>query len=225
MPGWFGRERWARTRQSLREISVVPNYEDETKMPRGAEGRRADSRIFIKLASRGTWLMARTGGGSGEIRPISLRTPVQSFLLQREQTIPRPIEAVFAFFADAKNLEAITPPWLAFRILTPGPVSMGEGARIFYRLRWHGIPLRWLTEIRRWNPPVAFIDEQLQGPYQLWHHAHQFESVPGGTRMRDVVQYALPFGLLGRVAHAAWVRRDLQTIFDYRACKVSDLLS
>jgi ligand-binding SRPBCC domain-containing protein len=169
--------------------------------------------------------MSRTRGGIGWIRPISLRTPVQPFLLHREQTIPRPIDTVFAFFADAKNLEAITPPWLAFRILTPDPVSMGEGTHIAYRLRWHGIPLPWLTEIRRWNPPVEFIDEQLQGPYQFWQHTHRFESVPGGTRMRDVVQYALPFGLLGRVAHASWVRRDLQTIFDYRERRVSDLLS
>lgn len=149
---------------------------------------------------------------------------MRSFVLRREQTIPQPIDRVFAFFADAHNLEAITPPWLAFRILTPGPIAMREGTQIRSRLRWHRLPLHWLTEIRRWNPPVEFIDVQRQGPYRLWHHTHQFEPVAGGTRMRDIVEYALPFGFLGRAAHAGWVKRDLQTIFDYRARKVAELM-
>lgn len=147
-----------------------------------------------------------------------------NFILQREQTIPRPIDEVFAFFADAHNLEAITPPWLGFRILTPAPIAMREGMRILYRLRWHRLPLRWTTEIRRWDPPRLFVDVQQRGPYRLWEHTHEFEPVPGGTRMRDTVEYALPFGLLGRLAHAGWVRRDLQTIFDYRARRVAELL-
>jgi ligand-binding SRPBCC domain-containing protein len=147
-----------------------------------------------------------------------------SYVLQREQWIPRPIEHVFDFFADARNLEAITPPWLDFRILTPEPIRMGSGTLIRYRLRWHGLPLRWLTEIQRWNPPTEFIDVQLQGPYRLWHHMHHFRPADGGTLMQDVVRYALPLGPLGRLAHAWRVQSDLEAIFDFRASKVSELL-
>ncbi len=147
-----------------------------------------------------------------------------SFRLQREQWIPRSIEEVFAFFADAKNLEAITPSWLGFQVLSPQPIVMRAGTRIDYRLRWHRFPLRWVTEIRRWDPSARFIDVQLQGPYRLWHHTHSFQPVDGGTLMRDVVRYALPFGLLGRLAHAWVVKADLNAIFEYRARKVSDLL-
>ena len=149
---------------------------------------------------------------------------MRSFLLQREQWIPRPIEAVFSLFASARNLEAITPPWLGFRILSPEPIMMHVGARIVYRVRWHRLPLRWVTEIRTWEPPNRFVDFQLQGPYRLWHHTHTFEAVNGGTLMRDLVRYALPLGLLGRLAHAWWVEADLKAIFDYRASKVPELL-
>ncbi len=148
---------------------------------------------------------------------------MEHFILQRQQLIPRPIDEVFDFFADAANLEAITPPWLSFRIVSPQPVTMQVGTRILYRLSWHGVPLRWVTEIQRWNPPAEFVDVQMQGPYRLWHHTHQFESVDGGTRMKDIVRYALPFGFLGRLAHSWLVEYDLKAIFDYRARKVSDL--
>jgi ligand-binding SRPBCC domain-containing protein len=147
-----------------------------------------------------------------------------SFILQREQRIPRPIEEVFAFFADARNLEAITPEWLGFRILSREPIHLRAGAAILYRLSWHGFPLRWVTEIESWNPPTEFIDMQAQGPYRLWHHTHRFQTVEGGTLMRDFVRYALPFGPLGRLAHAWLVKSDLEAIFDYRAGKVADLL-
>ena len=146
------------------------------------------------------------------------------YLLQREQWIPRPIEDVFAFFADARNLEAITPPWLGFQILSPEPIAMRSGARILYQLRWHGFPVRWVTEIQTWNPPTEFIDVQARGPYRLWHHTHRFQPVDGGTLMRDVVRYALPLGPLGRLAHAWLVKSDLKAIFDYRAAKVSEIL-
>jgi ligand-binding SRPBCC domain-containing protein len=149
---------------------------------------------------------------------------VESFRLQREQWIPRSIEEVFAFFADAKNLEAITPSWLGFRILLPEPIAMRAGAHIVYRLCWHRFPMRWVTEIRSWDPPTGFIDVQLRGPYRHWHHTHSFQPVDGGTLMRDVVQYALPFGCLGWLAHAWVVKADLNAIFDYRATTVSELL-
>jgi ligand-binding SRPBCC domain-containing protein len=146
-----------------------------------------------------------------------------SFLLQREQWIPRPIQEVFAYFAAAHNLEALTPPWLGFRILSPMPIVMRAGTRIQYRIRWHGWPVRWLTEIRRWDPLSSFVDVQLQGPYRLWHHTHSFASVKGGTLMRAVVHYALPFGFLGQMMHGWLVQVDLQAIFDYRARKVEEL--
>ena len=136
--------------------------------------------------------------------------------LRRQQWLQRPVDEVFSFFSDARNLGEITPPWLGFQILTPEPVRMGEGARIDYRLGVHGIPMRWTTEIRRWRPPYCFIDVQLRGPYALWHHTHRFESWQGGTRIRDTVRYRLPFGPLGRMMNALLVTRDVRQIFDYR---------
>jgi ligand-binding SRPBCC domain-containing protein len=144
--------------------------------------------------------------------------------LLREQWIPQPVQDVFAFFADASNLEVITPPWLGFQILSPVPIVMAPGTLIEYQLRWHCLPIRWVTEIRGWDPPISFMDVQLRGPYRLWEHTHRFQAVDGGTRMCDVVRYALPFGLLGRMVHAWMVKVDLERTFDYRARKVSDLL-
>jgi ligand-binding SRPBCC domain-containing protein len=129
--------------------------------------------------------------------------------------VPRPLHEVFAFFSDARNLELLTPAWLKFHVLTT-PVDIASGVHIQYRLKWHGIPLGWTTEITRWNPPHDFEDIQLSGPYQLWRHTHGFQERNGGTQMTDVVEYALPFGVLGRIAHAFQVRRNVETIFDYR---------
>jgi ligand-binding SRPBCC domain-containing protein len=138
-------------------------------------------------------------------------------VLEREQRIAAPPEEVFPFFEDAHNLEAITPPFLGFRVVTPAPIEMREGARIEYRLRLHGIPLRWRTRIELFDPPQVFVDAQTAGPYRLWHHTHVFEpDGRGGTIMRDRVRYALPFGPLGAVAHLLFVRRDLRRIFDFR---------
>ena len=147
-----------------------------------------------------------------------------SLVLQREQWIPRPLDDVFAFFSDANNLAVITPPWLGFLILNPEPIVMRSGAKIVYMLRWHGFPVRWVTEITRWDPPTGFDDVQLKGPYSLWHHSHSFQPFDGGTLIGDTVRYALPFGLLGRLAHACVVKAELNTIFDYRAKQVSELL-
>ena len=144
--------------------------------------------------------------------------------LSREQCISRSIEDVFAFFANAKNLEAITPTWLGFRILSSDPITLRAGAQVVYRLYWHRFPLRWVTEIRSWNPPTSFTDVQLRGPYSHWHHTHTFRSVEGGTLIRDAIEYALPFGILGQLAHSAVVKANLNAIFDYRAKKVSELL-
>jgi ligand-binding SRPBCC domain-containing protein len=127
---------------------------------------------------------------------------------------PRP--EVFAFFADAANLEAITPPWLRFRILTPQPIAMRPGAPIEYRLRLHGLPIRWKTEITAWEPPFRFVDRQLSGPYRQWVHEHTFEARDGGTLMRDRVDYAVPGWLLEPLIDAWVVGPDVRRIFAYR---------
>jgi ligand-binding SRPBCC domain-containing protein len=143
-------------------------------------------------------------------------------VLRREQLLPGPPDRIFPFFGDALNLEAITPPWLGFRVVTPEPIEMAAGALIEYRLRLHGVPIRWRTTIAVWDPPHRFVDVQLSGPYKLWHHTHDFEPAPdgSGTLMRDTVRYALPLGPLGELAHRVLVRRDLERIFDFRQSAV-----
>ena len=137
--------------------------------------------------------------------------------------MPRPLAEVFAFFSDARNLADITPPWLGFRMLTPGTIRLQRGARISYQLSVHGIPIRWTTEIRQWLPSHRFVDVQVSGPYALWHHTHRFEALNGGTRMNDVVRYQLPFGPLGLWINALMVRRDVKQIFDYREQRIREL--
>jgi ligand-binding SRPBCC domain-containing protein len=147
-------------------------------------------------------------------------------LIERSQRLSRPVDDVFAFYADARNLEAITPPWLGFRVTTPGEIVMAEGAHIEYRLKLHGIPVRWRTRIDAWLPGERFVDRQLSGPYRLWHHTHTFEpDGEGGTLMHDRVRYALPLGPFGAAAHRAFVRRDLERIFDYRRDAVRSILT
>jgi ligand-binding SRPBCC domain-containing protein len=136
--------------------------------------------------------------------------------LEREQLLPAPPDEVFDFFSEAHNLEAITPPWLHFRVFTAHPIAMRPGTLIEYRLSLHRFPVNWLTRIESWLPGRRFEDRQLRGPYKLWHHTHTFEPYDGGTRVRDLVHYAMPLGPLGRLAHAAVVRRDLDRIFDFR---------
>ena len=139
-----------------------------------------------------------------------------------EQTLPRPISEVFAFFSDAGNLEAITPPWLRFHVLTSCPIEMRVGTLIDYRLRIRGIPLRWRSEITAWEPPHRFVDEQRRGPYRLWRHEHTFEPCAGGTLCRDRVRYAVPFDFL---AHRWLVRPDIERIFAYRRKQLARFLS
>jgi ligand-binding SRPBCC domain-containing protein len=148
----------------------------------------------------------------------------RTYTLERTQLIPRPIDDVFPFFSDAANLEAITPAFLHFKILTPEPIAMQPGTLIDYRIRLLGIPLFWRTRIEAWEPPLRFVDIQVRGPYRLWHHTHEFLPVEGGTLMIDRVQYQVPFGPLGQVAHALWIRRTLGRIFDYRFQKITTLL-
>lgn len=130
-----------------------------------------------------------------------------------EQGFGRTPDELFPFFADAFNLELITPPFLKFRVNSPGPIRMEAGTAIDYRLRIHGIPVRWRSRITRWDPPHGFVDEQVRGPYRKWVHEHRFESVAGGTRMVDIVDYAAPGG---RLVERLVVDRDVERIFAYR---------
>lgn len=143
--------------------------------------------------------------------------------LEREQVLEAGLEEAFAFFSRAENLEAITPPWLRFRIVSPTPIEMGSGTLIRYRLRLHGIPVSWLTRIEEWDPPHRFVDRQVRGPYALWHHTHAFEPIGDNrTRMTDVVRYGHRLGPLGTLGEHLIVRRDLERIFDYRHDQIAE---
>jgi ligand-binding SRPBCC domain-containing protein len=144
--------------------------------------------------------------------------------LVRSQRVSRPREVVFAFFADASNLEAITPPFLRFRILTPTPIEMRTGTRIDYALSLFGFPLRWRSRITAWEPGSRFVDEQEAGPYAIWRHTHEFECQGQSTIVHDTVEYSLPLGLLGSLVHALIVERTLDRIFDFRRDAIRRLL-
>ncbi len=144
-------------------------------------------------------------------------------VLTRQQLVPRPRPEVFAFFADAANLERITPPQLRFSISTAQPIAMRPGAIIEYRLSLFGVPFKWRTVIEAFEPEARFVDVQEAGPYALWRHVHEFADAPGGTLIRDRVEYELPLGPLGKLAHALFVRRQLAQIFDHRRRVIEDL--
>jgi ligand-binding SRPBCC domain-containing protein len=147
-------------------------------------------------------------------------------LLERRQRLELPADRAFEFYAQARNLEAITPPWLRFRVITPEPIEMRAGTLIDYRLSLHGVPLRWRTRIEVWEPPSRFVDIQLNGPYSLWEHTHTFSpDGEGAVEIGDRVRYQLPLGPLGELAHAALVRRDIRRIFDYRERAAARLLA
>ena len=148
------------------------------------------------------------------------RTADGQFTLSAEQWIPRPRDELFPFFADAGNLETLTPPLLSFEVLTPRPIVMRAGLLIDYRLRIRGFPARWQSEITVWDPPHGFVDEQRRGPYRVWHHEHRLEERDGGTLVRDDVRYAV-FG--GALVDRLIVRRDVAKIFAFRQRKMDEL--
>jgi ligand-binding SRPBCC domain-containing protein len=147
----------------------------------------------------------------------------QPYILCAEQFVPRPLPDVFEFFSNAKNLQRLTPEWMHFRILSVDPEPVRQGTLISYSLRWRIFPIHWTTEIIAWEPPHRFVDIQLKGPYKLWRHEHRFVAEGNGTRILDEVQYSLPFGPLGRIAHALKVKKDVETIFVYRKDAVAKI--
>lgn len=145
------------------------------------------------------------------------------YVLERTQVLPVPIEEAFAFFADARNLERITPPWLRFRIVE-APERLERGAGLRYRLTLFGIPIRWRTEIVEWTPPRGFVDVQRRGPFLLWEHTHRLRTVGTGTEIYDHVRYRLFLGPVGALVRRLLVRGWVEGIFDYRAAAVPTLL-
>lgn len=135
--------------------------------------------------------------------------------------LPEKCLSVFALFADAFKLEELTPQFLGFRVVTPEPIEMKLGSLIDYRLKLHGLPIRWRTEITEWEPPFRFEDSQIRGPYSMWIHSHTFEESGSGTLVRDAVRYAVPGGPL---IHLLLVKRDLRRIFEYRSAQLPRLL-
>lgn len=141
----------------------------------------------------------------------------------RRQVVAMPLAEAFGFFADPRNLEAITPPWLRFRIVE-APARLERGSHLHYRLQLFGVPIRWRTRIVDWRPPRSFTDLQLSGPYPLWEHTHRLSATAGGTEIFDFVRYRLPGGALAPLVQRLAVGRWLDDIFDYRAKRMRELL-
>jgi ligand-binding SRPBCC domain-containing protein len=152
-----------------------------------------------------------------------IRNPgAPGWVLEAETWIDRPRTEVFAFFADAFQLEAITPPWLHFEVTTPQPIDLRQGSLIDYRLKLRGIPMKWRSEITVWEPPYRFVDEQRRGPYKLWRHEHAFEERDGGTLCRDRVTYDVPGGWL---VNKLLVQRDVERIFRFRDQRMKEIFA
>lgn len=151
---------------------------------------------------------------------------MKTYILERSQIIERSLDATFDFFGDAFNLEKITPEFLRFKILTPRPLTMRAGTIIEYSLSLFGVPFKWQTLIEQWEPGVKFVDRQLKGPYALWVHTHTFEAVGADkTLMTDRVEYQIPMGFLGEIAHGLFVKETLKRIFNHRAEVTARLLA
>lgn len=147
----------------------------------------------------------------------------KTWTLRSSLWVPHAPAAVFPFFAEAENLETLTPPWLSFRILTPRPIPMHQGVTIDYRIALHGLPMRWRTLISRYEPGVAFVDEQLRGPYAIWRHTHTFAAQDGGTVLGDEVVMRPKGGPLAPFVFSLFVRRDVERIFHFRLQKMAEL--
>jgi ligand-binding SRPBCC domain-containing protein len=153
------------------------------------------------------------GAHVGNNEDIRIERAASGYVLEARLWLPRPAEAIFAFFADAMNLQRLTPDWLKFEVLTPAPIVMQTGTLIDYRLKVRGMPFRWQSEITAWDPPRRFVDEATQGPYRFWRHEHTFAPLNGGTDVGDRVEYDVPGGAL---TNRLLVAPDLRRIFAFR---------
>ena len=140
------------------------------------------------------------------------------WVVETEQVFPKPPEEIFPFFSDARNLETITPSFLQFNVLTPGPIDMKSGAIIDYKLKVRGLPIKWRTKIQAFDPPRMFVDDQVKGPYKRWHHTHTFEPTPDGTGTiaKDRVEYEPPGWIFKPMINYLFVQRDVKMIFEHR---------
>ena len=145
------------------------------------------------------------------------------YTLDSTQLIQKPVEEVFNFFSKPENLSVITPSKLAFKILTPTPIEMGDGRIIDYKIYLLGIPIHWKTLITDFDPPHMFVDQQIKGPYTMWHHTHTFHKVEDGVEIRDRVVYSIPFGFIGQILNYLWIRKDLENIFKHRKKVINKL--
>ena len=145
------------------------------------------------------------------------------FRLEAKQLIHKPLEEVFGFFSRPENLVKITPAKLHFKILTPSPLEMKQGALIDYTIKMFKVPIHWRTLITTYEPPFRFVDVQIKGPYSFWHHTHIFKEVSDGVEIYDEVHYSIPFGLLGKILHTLWIKKDLNNIFEHRRGVIEDL--
>ena len=145
--------------------------------------------------------------------------------LNKIQFINQPIDVVFNFFSKPENLALITPSKLAFKILTPTPITINKGTLIDYTIRLMRFPVHWRTLITKYNPPYEFVDEQIKGPYLFWHHTHTFKAVNGGSEIKDKVRYSIPMGYLGQFIHKIWIKKDLEKIFEYRKAVIDKLFN
>lgn len=221
-PAGYDRSRWTSCHRSLQSphdagASLGVRAGDRRGVERltrppvpPGEGVAAASGFVGEAAEPGDASRSRVGSDGGL---AAQRRPRTISVLRRETVVPQPVDETFAFFADARNLDCLTPDWLGFRILTSTPIEMRPGTVIDYRIRLRGLPIRWRTEITTWDPPFRFVDVQIRGPYRWWHHTHRFEACPNGTRVIDEVEYRAPLAWL---IHPLMVNRDLRRIFDFR---------
>ncbi len=220
----------ATNRQFTTALCGALGVRQNLPVPRAALQALYGARAAVVLAS--TRLLPTATQASGFVFDFEtvghalddLLTPLRDGVHQRvwEQWLPHAAVVVWPFFGDARNLEALTPPFLGFEVLRQSTPEIGAGTHIDYRLKLNGVPLRWQTRIEAWQPPRRFVDLQARGPYALWHHTHDFLPLAGGTLMRDTVRYKLPAGWLGQLAGGPKVTADVERIFDYRARQVDE---
>ncbi|MEO7357969.1 MAG: SRPBCC family protein [Ignavibacteria bacterium] len=137
--------------------------------------------------------------------------------------IDKSLNEVFGFFSKAENLNRITPPALGFNIKTPLPIKMKAGTIIEYTIRLNGLKILWRSEITKWDPPYSFEDTQIKGPYKIWVHEHKFENIDGKTKMTDTIKYLSPGGIFEFIPHNLFVKRKVESIFEFREKILKDI--